>query len=70
MTAVVGYSEDYIGYVPTDAAFAEGGYETAFGKWSVLSIGSEPKLRREAGALLKALHGPARRAALAGLASE
>jgi hypothetical protein len=70
LTAVVGYSENYIGYVPTDAAFAEGGYETSFGKWSVLSSGSEPKLRREARALLKALHGPSRRGALAGLASE
>jgi hypothetical protein len=68
LTAVVGYSESYIGYVPTDAAFAEGGYETSFGKWCVLGIGSEPKLRREASALLDALHGGPRRGAPAGAA--
>jgi hypothetical protein len=70
MTAVVGYAEDYIGYVPTDAALAEGGYEAAFGRWSVLAIGSEPKLRREASALLDALRGGPRPAALAGAFAE
>jgi hypothetical protein len=70
LTAVVGYAEDYIGYVPTDAALAEGGYEAAFGKWSVLGIGSEPKLCGEASALLDALHGGLRPAALVGSATE
>ena len=55
-TAVVGYAEDYIGYVPTDAAFIEGGYETTFGRWSVLAPGSEPALHRETIALLNDLH--------------
>jgi hypothetical protein len=58
LTAVVGYAESSVGYVPTDAAFAEGGYETTFGPWSVVAPGSEPVLRREAAALLRALHGP------------
>lgn len=30
LTMVAGYSNDAIGYVPTDTAFDEGGYETAF----------------------------------------
>jgi hypothetical protein len=55
-TAVVGYAEDYIGYVPTDAAFIEGGYETTFGRWSVLAPGSEPALYQAAIALLNDLH--------------
>ena len=55
-TAVVGYAEDYIGYVPTDAAFIEGGYETTFGRWSVLAPGSEPALRQASIALLHHLH--------------
>jgi len=55
-TAVVGYAEDYIGYVPTDAAFIEGGYETTFGRWSVLAPGSEPALFQATIALLNDLH--------------
>ena len=55
-TAVVGYAEEYIGYVPTDAAFIEGGYETTFGRWSVLAPGSEPALYQAAIAVLNVLH--------------
>ncbi|MFH1572256.1 MAG: neutral/alkaline non-lysosomal ceramidase N-terminal domain-containing protein [Gemmatimonadota bacterium] len=33
-TLVVGYANDYVGYLATPAAFAEGGYETTFGAWS------------------------------------
>jgi hypothetical protein len=66
LTAVVGYAEDYIGYIPTDAALAEGGYEAGFGNWSVLGMGSEPKLRREASALLDALSGDPRPATRSG----
>jgi hypothetical protein len=40
-TAVVGYSDDYIGYIPTDRAFENGGYETSPGRWSRLAPGSE-----------------------------
>ena len=54
-TAVVAYAEDAIGYVPTDQAFVEGGYETTFGRWSILAPGSEPAFRRDAVALLDEL---------------
>jgi hypothetical protein len=52
VTAVVGFAEDYVGYVPTDAAFIDGGYETTFGRWSVLAPGCEPALRSAASDLL------------------
>ncbi len=55
-TFVVGCSEETIGYVPTDEAFREGGYEIGFGPWSVLSPGSEAILRREADQLLHDLY--------------
>lgn len=55
-TAVVAYAEETIGYVPTDRAFAEGGYETEFGRWSIVAPGSEPILRGEASSLLDALN--------------
>lgn len=55
MTMVVGYSEDYIGYIPTDSAFDNGGYEIGPGRWSRVDRGSEPIVRREAIALLKSL---------------
>ncbi|MFC1526262.1 neutral/alkaline non-lysosomal ceramidase N-terminal domain-containing protein [Candidatus Latescibacterota bacterium] len=32
-TFVVGYANDYAGYLSTPAAFAEGGYETSLGPW-------------------------------------
>lgn len=57
-TAVVGYAESYIGYIPTDRAFRNGGYETGPGRWSRVAIGSEEIVRREASALLQSLSGP------------
>lgn len=54
-TAIVGFSEETVGYIPTDAAFAEGGYEASFGTWSMASPGSEQRLRREAVSLLESL---------------
>jgi len=51
-TAVVGYAEDWIGYIPTDAAFDEGGYEVGPGAWSRAGRGSEEIVRREALRLL------------------
>lgn len=74
-TLVLGYAESSIGYVPTDQAFAEGGYEIGPGKWSLLQPGAEPLLRRQAAKLLgelqeaqrtaAALNAPGRRAGLA-----
>jgi neutral ceramidase len=54
-TAVVGFSEETVGYIPTDEAFDEGGYEASFGAWSVVARGSESRLRRQAIALLEQL---------------
>jgi len=55
LTAVVGYAEDYIGYIPTDRAFRNGGYETGPGLWSRVALGSETIMRQEAIELLKSL---------------
>jgi hypothetical protein len=54
-TAVVGYADDYIGYIPTDRAFGNGGYEIGPGRWSRLAEGSEAIVRREAIELLRGL---------------
>jgi neutral/alkaline ceramidase-like enzyme len=47
-TMVVGYAEEWIGYIPTDQAFDNGGYETNPGASSKLRRGSEGILRRQA----------------------
>ena len=52
-TAIVGYAEDAIGYLPTDLAFAEGGYELGPGPWARVGRGSEEILQREATVLLR-----------------
>lgn len=57
-TAVVGYAEDSIGYIPTEIAFEEGGYETGPGRWSLLGRGSEPLLRERALHLLRQVSDP------------
>jgi len=54
-TWVVGCAGDYIGYIPTDAAFDEGGYELGPGPWARVGRGSEGIIRREALALLRRL---------------
>jgi hypothetical protein len=54
-TAVVGYADDYIGYIPTDRAFAAGGYEIGPGRWSRLAAGSEPIVRQAGIELLECL---------------
>jgi len=56
-TAVVGYADDYIGYIPTDRAFAGGGYEIGPGRWSRLASGSEPIVRQAGIELLRSLAG-------------
>lgn len=55
LTGIVGFAEETIGYIPTNEAFSEGGYETGFGAWSILASGSEPRLRQEVAALLEDL---------------
>ncbi len=52
-TAVVGYAMDYIGYIPTDQAFDEGGYETGPGLWSIAARGSAPIVANGAIELLR-----------------
>ncbi len=56
-TMVVGYAEDYIGYIPTDRAFDNGGYEVRPGRWSRVARGSEAIVRQEAIELLRSLQG-------------
>ncbi len=54
-TAIVGCSDDYIGYIPTDRAFKNGGYEVKPGRWSRLAPGSEAIVRDKSIQLLGAL---------------
>jgi len=55
LTAVVGYAEDYLGYLPTEAAHDEGGYELGPGRWARVGRGAEGILLREAASLLSLL---------------
>lgn len=54
-TAVCGYSNDYIGYIPTDRAYDSGGYETRAGRWSRVTPGAEGAICRGAAELLAGL---------------
>ncbi|WP_346319591.1 hypothetical protein [Chitinophaga sp. YIM B06452] len=54
-TIITAYAENTIGYVPTEAAFEEGGYETGPGKWSYLAKEAEAFIIMEAQKLLTAL---------------
>ncbi|MCC6050671.1 MAG: neutral/alkaline non-lysosomal ceramidase N-terminal domain-containing protein [Thermofilum sp.] len=54
LTMVAGYSNDAIGYVPTDSAFDEGGYETAFPA-CIVGRGSAQRLVESALEALKRL---------------
>lgn len=54
-TAVAGYAEAYIGYIPTDRAFDNRGYETGPGHWSRCARGADAALRDAAIELLKGL---------------
>jgi len=44
-TMVVGYAEEWIGYIPTDRAFDNGGYEANRGAWCKVCRGNERILR-------------------------
>lgn len=54
-TLVAAFSESSVGYIPTQQAFKEGGYETGPGKWSFLQHGSDLMLRDHAIEMLKDL---------------
>jgi hypothetical protein len=54
-TWIVGYAEDYVGYIPTRQAFEEGGYELGPGAWARVGRGSEAVLLRAARALMRSL---------------
>lgn len=54
-TAVAGYAEDYVGYIPVDAAFDEGGYELGPGRWARVGRGTAKILQAESLALLSDL---------------
>jgi neutral ceramidase len=54
-TAVVGYAEAYIGYIPTDRAFENRGYETGPGRWSRCARNAEAALRDAAIELVNSL---------------
>jgi len=55
-TVVVGFGENSIGYIPTERAFDEGGYETGPGKWSFLQKGVDKIVAAKALELLGELH--------------
>ncbi len=56
LTMVAGYCEDYIGYIPTDRAFRNGGYEIGPGRWSRVGAGSEGLMRQAAITLLQGIN--------------
>jgi hypothetical protein len=55
-TIVVGYSENNIGYIPTEEAFIQGGYEIGPGKWSCLEKGADKVIYANALQLLEELY--------------
>ncbi|GEP98465.1 hypothetical protein [Chitinophaga cymbidii] len=59
-TIVAAYAENTIGYIPTAAAFAEGGYETGPGKWSYLAENADTLITTEALRLLTTLNNSSR----------
>ncbi|MEM0309086.1 MAG: hypothetical protein QXO64_09110, partial [Thermofilaceae archaeon] len=54
-TAVAGYTNDPVGYIPTSQAYEEGGYEVA-PPACIVARGSAEKLAEEAVALLHRLY--------------
>lgn len=49
---VIGFSENSIGYVPTETAFEQGGYETEPGRWSFVEHGAERLIVKNAVSLI------------------
>ena len=56
LTMVAGYCEDYIGYIPTNRAFRNGGYETGPGPSSRMGAGGERLMRQAAITLLQGIN--------------
>jgi neutral ceramidase len=54
-TIVVGFGENNIGYIPTEKAFDQGGYEVGPGKWSFLEKGADKVLSSAALKILEEL---------------
>jgi hypothetical protein len=54
-TVVVGFGENNIGYIPTEFAFRQGGYEVGPGKWSFLEKGADELTYRAGLKLLEEL---------------
>jgi hypothetical protein len=52
-TWTVGYANDHLGYFPTRAAYAEGGYEVSAGPWTLAGPEAGERLVAAATALLK-----------------
>lgn len=55
-TIIVGFSENNIGYIPTEEAFEQGGYEIGPGKWSFLERDACRRIRDKAVDVLKELY--------------
>jgi len=55
-TVIIAYSENNIGYIPTEEAFDLGGYEAGPGKWSYLEKGTDKLIYNEAIRLLNELN--------------
>jgi hypothetical protein len=54
-TIIAGFGENNIGYIPTEEAFEQGGYETGPGKWSFLEKGADETIYAAAIKLLEEL---------------
>jgi hypothetical protein len=54
-TIIAGFGENNIGYIPTIAAFEQGGYEVGPGKWSFLEKGADETIYSAAIKLLEEL---------------
>lgn len=54
-TFVVGYANDWVGYLPTQAAWEQGGYEVSLGPWTPIGAEGAPLLVEGAIAMLQQL---------------
>ena len=54
-TFVVGYANDWVGYLPTQVAWEQGGYEVSPGPWTPLGPDAAPKVVEGAITMLQRL---------------